>query len=355
MLSELNILTFNVRGIRNATKRRSIFRHIHTKYRRSIAVLQETHSSPEIETIWKNEFGGEILFSHGMSKHQGGVAICVPTSIGGVTEVLYCSENGRIIVVKRKQQNLDFTLLGVYGPSSNASHEKLAFLQEIRNALANYGTGSEIVLGDFNIRLDEGDTEASRELQNILDSFSLKDIWKEQHGDKLGFTWQRPNHKNQSRLDYIFMSNTFLNSNVIQSSVDPGIHSDHSCVTLSMKSRVHSRGPSIWRFNNSLLENNEFVDLVKAEIQKCNESSEMYQYEMGMGTRIELLFSNIRQISMKCGKNIAKQRRKDEYDYEKRITDFEKNLTQLNEQEFKHTKMQKTNSMSLRLKKLEQQ
>ena len=79
--SDYKIMTFNVRGLRETSKRRSIFRHIHTKYPDTIAVLQETHSSEEVESIWKNEFGSDIIFAHGKSLYQGGIAICLPKAL----------------------------------------------------------------------------------------------------------------------------------------------------------------------------------------------------------------------------------------------------------------------------------
>ena len=36
-----------------------------------LVFLQETHSKKEIETQWRNEWGGKILFSHGSSNSAG--------------------------------------------------------------------------------------------------------------------------------------------------------------------------------------------------------------------------------------------------------------------------------------------
>ena len=59
------IVSFNVRGLRDALKRRTIFRHMHVKYPSKIVILQETHSSLDTERRWKAEWGGDIFFAHG--------------------------------------------------------------------------------------------------------------------------------------------------------------------------------------------------------------------------------------------------------------------------------------------------
>ncbi|CAH3187433.1 unnamed protein product, partial [Porites lobata] len=60
----LKLVSLNVRGISNFTKRRTIYTWCR-KQKADFVFLQETHSKKETEVQWKNEWGGEILFSHG--------------------------------------------------------------------------------------------------------------------------------------------------------------------------------------------------------------------------------------------------------------------------------------------------
>ena len=70
MSHKLNILSLNVRGLRNENKRRAIFSYL--KYQNAtIFCLQETFSKPEDEKIWSAEWG-EKMISHG-SEHSKGV------------------------------------------------------------------------------------------------------------------------------------------------------------------------------------------------------------------------------------------------------------------------------------------
>ena len=63
-MSKLKILSLNVRGLRNAGKRKAVFSYLKNQ-KASICCLQETFSKKDDEKIWTLEWGGKILFSHG--------------------------------------------------------------------------------------------------------------------------------------------------------------------------------------------------------------------------------------------------------------------------------------------------
>ena len=77
--AKYDILSLNVRGIRDQVKRRSIFQNL-KDHNSKIYFLHETYSQPEDEIIWKNEWGGEIFFSHG-TKHSKGVNILLHPTV----------------------------------------------------------------------------------------------------------------------------------------------------------------------------------------------------------------------------------------------------------------------------------
>ena len=63
---DVRLCSLNVRGLRNALKRRCVFNWIRNSDYHLI-LLQETHSTPDIECFWRNEWGFKIEFSHGSS------------------------------------------------------------------------------------------------------------------------------------------------------------------------------------------------------------------------------------------------------------------------------------------------
>jgi hypothetical protein len=65
-MGDLNLISLIVRGIKSdMKKRRQIFEHFSKKVN-SFVFLQETHSTTEIEKKWKDEWGAEIIFAHGI-------------------------------------------------------------------------------------------------------------------------------------------------------------------------------------------------------------------------------------------------------------------------------------------------
>jgi exonuclease III len=72
MDDNLKIVSLNVRGLANLKKRRSIFNWCKRSYT-DLILLQETHSTSDVETQWRHEWGGNIYFSHGT--HNRGVYI----------------------------------------------------------------------------------------------------------------------------------------------------------------------------------------------------------------------------------------------------------------------------------------
>ena len=62
--TSFKMLSLNVKGLGNRSKRASIFRWL-KKCKSDIIFIQEAHCSPEIENQWKREWGSTIIYSHG--------------------------------------------------------------------------------------------------------------------------------------------------------------------------------------------------------------------------------------------------------------------------------------------------
>ena len=89
-------MSINVRGLANESKRRSIFEM--TRKRADIICIQESHSTLKMEEIWKNEWGGKILFNHGESNALG-VCILIKKGVAIDINEVRQGHKGRILVV----------------------------------------------------------------------------------------------------------------------------------------------------------------------------------------------------------------------------------------------------------------
>ena len=74
-----NLVTLNVKGIRDKTKRESIFTWLKDK-QADVAFLQETYSTIEIEDEWRSLWDGNVYFSHG-TNHSKGVTVLIDSKL----------------------------------------------------------------------------------------------------------------------------------------------------------------------------------------------------------------------------------------------------------------------------------
>ena len=111
-MSNLKILSLNVRGLRNAGKRKAIFSYLKNQ-KASIFCLQETFSKKDDEKIWTSEWGGKILFSHG-TEHARGVCVMVNSNSLFQVECVEIDQKGRFIVAKLDD---DHSTLNIYAPT----------------------------------------------------------------------------------------------------------------------------------------------------------------------------------------------------------------------------------------------
>ena len=80
------------------------------------------------------------------------------------------------------------------------------------------------------------------------------------------FTFRQPNPLIQRRLDHLFISNS-LQENVKVIDIIPAVNTDHSAIFMKMSPvKSAQRGPSHWKFNNSLTLDSVFVELLRKEI-----------------------------------------------------------------------------------------
>ena len=74
-----------------------------------------------------------------------------------------------------------------------------------------------------------------------------------------------------SRIDYFLISES-LQTRVVESSISPSVCSDHSLISITVDISETLRGPAVWKFNNELLNDSEFIKNLKDKIQLCRKS-----------------------------------------------------------------------------------
>ena len=97
---------------------------------------------------------------------------------------------------------------------------------------------------------------------------NLVDTWRDKYSHKKEFTWHKAVRKNnpmaqRERLDFI-LADEDLSSHVKDCGIEqPDKISDHSGTWIEFDTVIFSRGPGLWRFNNSYLDDPEFKVIVQ--------------------------------------------------------------------------------------------
>ena len=271
MSDNLQIMSLNVRGIQTPKKRKDYFIWL-DKFKSNIILLQDTHSCALDENNYKNHWGHSVFFSHGLTNSRG-VATIIPKHLGGTSNIFYRDMDGRILIVEININNTIYYIINVYAPSANIEKEKLNFLEKLKNEINPIMNNNIIIGGDWNVVLDleldkKGGSQIDKypkyreKLKDLLEDFDLVDCWRLHHPNKRQYTWRQTKPRVFCRLDMLFISANLLNI-ISNCCIDLGHKTDHSSVKVNFKLSNFKRGKGIWKFNNSLLHNKDYINLIK--------------------------------------------------------------------------------------------
>ena len=267
--TDLRVLSLNVRGIRSRRKRLNVFRQLKlNKY--DIICLQETHILEHDLDAWKKEWGGDLFLSKQTS--QSGGLVTLFSKRLSVNEATLEFSSPRLLAVKARIQDKTITIVNVYAPSD--LKDKLLFFNKIEDTVKKIKTDNMLVCGDFNsvlsnsIDIVSGDPHDQR-LVGRFNSFviecDLYDSWRMFHPDVKQFSWSKNNPFIARRLDYILTS-SMLFDKVIDSSIVSFSVSDHRGCSVTIRFSDLEQGPGYYKFNNSLLNDVNFVSGMNALI-----------------------------------------------------------------------------------------
>ena len=113
---------------------------------------------------------------------------------------------------------------------------------------------------------------------DIKEDNDYVDVFRQFYPDALRYTWRKKNPLKQSRLDFFLISGNLLPS-VKLVSIEPRYRSDHSMVTLNFKFNDFIKGKGYWKFNNSLLYEEEFLKVIKTVIENVKKQFAVPVYD----------------------------------------------------------------------------
>ena len=90
-------------------------------------------------------------------------------------------------------------------------------------------------------------------------------MWRISNKKTKGFTWRSQKPCRRSRLDYFLLSDDLLSLDP-KMDILPAYKSDHNPIMLTFIKSRQNRGKGLWKFNNELLKNQDFIDMIKEEL-----------------------------------------------------------------------------------------
>ena len=116
-MTGIKIGSFNVRGIRDHSKRLLIFKYLREK-ELDVVFLQECHSSSKDETLWNSQWGSKIYFSHG-ERNAKGTAVCFKKNVKLAISKTHIDTNGRMVMVEIELESQKILLANIYAPNED--------------------------------------------------------------------------------------------------------------------------------------------------------------------------------------------------------------------------------------------
>ena len=312
----LNIVSLNVRGLRNEEKRRAIFNFY--RDRCTILCLQETHSTIEDEKIWAAEWGGRAFFSHGTNQSRGVLTLVNRKYTEKVVQ-LNEQTSGRKSQCLVNCEETKMLIVNIYGPNQDSPH----FFREVCEQ-AHENCDKIVIVGDFNVALNDAidrntqsanpNPNARAKILAMMNEYQLEDVWRLWNPGVKRFSWYRHIEANRkspstaepkiqaSRLDYAIISRGLCDL-VHNTFYIPGLKTDHSAYFLGIDISCTDRGPGYWKLNNTHLANPAFVQKINSVIQAAVEELKY----LDPVEKWDTLKRRIKDESVKFSKECAKE------------------------------------------------
>ena len=309
IMDKLRIGSLNVRGLRDFSKRKEVFKYMKNKGLH-VLCIQETHSTADEELLWKQQWGaGCTYYSHGSNLARGVAVFCSDSKVQ--TKAIYYDTEGRYVIINVVCKNYQTNIINIYAPNN----DNPTFYSAMANKICELQLSELIIIGDFNLVLDpkldrteniQYHPKATRIIEQMMDNLDLCDPWRCKNTDSRTYSWTRK-YKDRisgSRIDFALMTIDNVNQ-LMDIQYQHGYKSDHSLLILDMSITDDRRGPGLWKFNSKILHDKSFVD-------QCNqiiENSQALYVDTTPDVRWELTKNKLILWSKKYSQKAATHKR----------------------------------------------
>ena len=178
---------------------------------------------------------------------------------------------GRFLIVKVIIDEECFFVTNIYAPTDYRDQD--CFIRLLSEQLiSNTDTSKVVISGDWNTTLNPIDkrggqpwkaTNYRNSLMNLMEELNLIDIYRQINPTKKYFTYESKPLNLKSRIDFFLISRP-LSCCVKNTEIRTSIAPDHKSTFLNIEIKNEfARGPGLWKFNNTLLEDENYKELIE--------------------------------------------------------------------------------------------
>lgn len=265
----LKFVSWNVKGLNHPVKRRRVFSHI-KQFKAAFVLLQETHIRGSDSARLMSRWAGQHFHFSFQAKARA-VSIVVDQNIPFVHHSVISDANSHFIIVSGKSYNTKMALANIYAPNV----DDVGFFERFFSSLPDLSSYTLILGGDFNCWLDPvldrsspnpGSVSRSASfIQSFLSNSGVSDVWRFLHSNKREYSFFSHIQHTFTRIDYFLTDNELIP--LAHSCAYQGIViSDHAPAVLSLALPDLPQNKKHWRFNSTLLSDNDFVKFMEEHI-----------------------------------------------------------------------------------------
>ena len=162
----------------------------------------------------------------------------------------------------------------------------------------------DLILDDV-ISGNPHDSKIVSRFNEFMCSTDMYDVWRLYNGNTREFTWSSSSAPWKARrLDYLLVNDSMFDK-VTECDIIPVSNTDHRAVTMTMSIGKIKRGPGYWKFNQSLLKDQDYVKIITNKITNCKLALESFPAQV----KWDYCKSNIKECSIIYSKEKALQRK----------------------------------------------
>ena len=268
--SELRIVSANCNGLGSRLKKAEMLAHFDTK-KPDILFLVDTRLGKKGQADFFALYPDFHFYFNSSCSQSRGVVIAINRKCPINIQQSWNDDDNNILMLLGSFDGEKVLLCCIYGPNSDSP----TFYNNLLDKIQSFGSDHILLGGDWNLYLDpkidslhytQIRTPGARKIINdAIVNGGFFDAFRLLNKDKVDFTWNRFGGGKSARLDY-FLVSASLSFFVTSCSSFPAFKSDHKPIFITLDFRKVRKGKGLWKFDNSLLLDQNFTDLAKKEI-----------------------------------------------------------------------------------------